>query len=296
MRQIGTLPTEKEASILRDHLHLKQIEADIEDEDNGSYSIWVHDDNHLATAAQALEAFRRNPNANEFVSAPAEASADRSRANRAEALRRSTIADRARVNYEQNFLGSSWLPLVLIGICIVVAVISNVGDNEEALRYLFFGWVDDSSGFVDFRSGQIWRLITPIFIHFGYMHLIFNAMWLRDLGTFIESRFGTLYFAILVIAIAVISNVVQFCWNGPWFGGMSGVNYGLFGFLWIRGKYDRSSAWQLNSTIVSTMLIWYVLCLVPGLLGPVANGAHTGGLVVGAAWGFLSSGRLRLSR
>lgn len=295
MRQIGSLPTEKEATTLQDYLHLKQMESDVEAEDDGSYSIWVHDDGHLAAASQVLDAFRRNPNASEFVNASAEAKANRNKAERAEASRRSTIADRARVNYEQTFMGSSWLPLVLIGICIVVAVISHVGDDHEALRYLYFGWIDDDSGFIDFRSGQVWRLITPIFIHFGYMHLLFNAMWLRDLGSFIESRFGTLYFAILVIVLAILSNTLQFFWSGPWFGGMSGVNYGLFGFLWIRGKYDRTAAWQLNSTIVSTMLIWYVLCLT-GLLGHVANAAHTGGLVVGAAWGFLSSGRLRLSR
>jgi GlpG protein len=63
---------------------------------------------------------------------------------------------------------------------------------------------------------------------------------------------------------------------------MSGVNYGLFGFLWMRGRFDRDVMWRLNPTVVWTLMIWFVVCFT-GLLGP-------------AAWGFLCSGKLRLSR
>jgi len=73
-----------------------------------------------------------------------------------------------------------------------------------------------------------------------------------------------------------------------YFGGMSGVNYGLFGFLWMKGKFDRSQNWQLPPQTVQLMLMWMVLCYT-GLLGPVANYAHTAGLLIGMLLGIASA-------
>ncbi|MEK0448913.1 MAG: Rhomboid protease GlpG [Verrucomicrobiota bacterium] len=142
------------------------------------------------------------------------------------------------------------------------------------------------------RSGEVWRLITPIFIHSGILHLVFNMMWLRDLGGFVHNRFGWLYLAVLVFISGALSNYAQLLWSGPLFGGMSGVNYAIFGFLWMRGKHDRFLAWTMDNTIVQMMLIWFFVCAV-GLIPNVANMAHGAGLVIGMAWGFISG---KLSR
>jgi GlpG protein len=141
------------------------------------------------------------------------------------------------------------------------------------------------------RAGEVWRLITPIFLHGDFMHIIFNMMWLAQFGKFIESRFGGAKLLALVMAIGVGSNLVQYVSaEHPYFGGMSGVNYGLFGFLWMKGKFGRDQNWQMHPQTVQLMLMWMVLCFT-GLLGPIANGAHVGGLVIGALLGF-SSARL----
>jgi len=76
------------------------------------------------------------------------------------------------------------------------------------------------------------------------------------------------------------------------FGGMSGVVYGLLGYVWIRGKLDPSSGYSLPRWIIVMMMGWFLLCVV-GAVPNIANTAHGVGLLVGAAWGFLSSGRLR---
>jgi len=152
--------------------------------------------------------------------------------------------------------------------------------------------------FGDVLSGEVWRLVTPIFLHFGLLHLVFNLSWLWVFGAILERSGGGLRFALMVLVVGVLSNVLQYVATAsPSFGGMSGVIYGLFGYLWMRGRFDPSSGYTLPGSTVMILLGWYVICFT-GLVGPVANGAHTGGLVTGALWGYLASGdlRRRLSR
>jgi membrane associated rhomboid family serine protease len=73
---------------------------------------------------------------------------------------------------------------------------------------------------------------------------------------------------------------------------MSGVVYGLLGYIWMKGKYDPGSRLFLHKTTVAFMISWYFLCFT-GMFGPIANGAHTAGLVIGVAWGFISSPKFR---
>ena len=138
------------------------------------------------------------------------------------------------------------------------------------------------------RHGQVWRLLTPIFIHMNVLHILFNMLWLRDLGSMIEGRQGSLRLLLLVVVIAAVSNVGQFYGGGPHFGGMSGVVYGLLGYVWMRGKYDAGSGLFLHPTTVTMMLIWFFLCLLR-FIPNVANWAHGLGLVLGIAWGYLSA-------
>src|SRR2546430_2659564 len=109
----------------------------------------------------------------------------------------------------------------------------------------------------EIRHGELWRLITPIFIHFGILHILFNMMWLRDLGSMIEARQSSLHLLILVVIIAVCSNLGQVLLDHwPVFGGMSGVIYGLLGYVWIRGKLDPGSGLFLHPSTVTMMIVW----------------------------------------
>ena len=69
--------------------------------------------------------------------------------------------------------------------------------------------------------------------------------------------------------------------SGPAFGGMSGVVYGLFGYLWIKTKFDPRSGFYLDPNLTMWFLIWFVLCMT-GAVGPIANWAHGVGLAAGA--------------
>ena len=69
---------------------------------------------------------------------------------------------------------------------------------------------------------------------------------------------------------------------------MSGVVYGLAGYVWMRGKYDRASGVGLDPQSVTILLVWLVVCYT-GVVGPVANTAHLVGLIVGMVWGRVSA-------
>jgi GlpG protein len=181
------------------------------------------------------------------------------------------------------------LTFVLVCACAAVAALSNLGENQEAIRGLFISYIMPASGwFIEIRSGELWRLFTPMLVHFGWAHIIFNMLWLFRLGSVIESLNGAGRFALLTLAIAAVSNVAQYLYAGPGFGGMSGVNYGLFGYIWLRGKYDPSSGLYLTPQDKMLMLAWFVICFT-GAVGPIANTAHAAGLVAGVVWGRVSA-------
>ena len=184
--------------------------------------------------------------------------------------------------------------MTLIVICIAVALRTNLGHDPGALmdRLLLstysigpdgdFHW----NGLDAVRRGEVWRLVTPAFLHFGFMHLLFNMWWLRDLGALIESRRGTIRFAILVLGAAVLSNLGQYYYKGPSFGGMSGVVYALFGYVWVKGVHEPEQGMAMHPNNVVIMIAWLFLCMTD-YIGPIANGAHIVGLVAGIAAGLV---------
>ena len=199
--------------------------------------------------------------------------------------------------------------VALIALSVVVAVASGLGEKLELLTWLTLADLRDrdrtiASGLEAVQRGEVWRLITPIFIHFGILHLVFNMLWMKDLGPLIERRWSTRTLLMLVLVSAVLSNVAQFLvnWdftNGVRYanalsGGMSGVVYALLGYLWIRGRCDPSAGIRLPPTIVLMMLAWLVLCMT-GKLGHIGNTAHAVGLVMGMAWGWIAAQRSQRS-
>jgi len=157
-------------------------------------------------------------------------------------------------------------------------------------------WVGQLT-FVDFRvvagelvfqpfNDQYWRLLTPIFIHFGWLHITFNSLWLWELGALIEQRLGSLFLLLLVVGSGAGSNLAQYLYTGPsLFGGMSGVVYALLGFCWVYNYLLPQSGLGVPRGIVAFMIGWLVFCMVGATemlgFGSIANAAHVGGLLLG---------------
>lgn len=141
-------------------------------------------------------------------------------------------------------------------------------------------------------QGQYWRLVTPAFLHFGWLHIAFNSLWLWELGGKVERVMGHLNMFGLFLVIAIVSNASQYVFGGPGlFGGMSGVVYGLLGFSWVGPMFQPAWRIQPSPALMLFMVGWLVVCmvgLVEGLgFGAIANAAHLGGLLCGAVLGAL---------
>ncbi len=148
----------------------------------------------------------------------------------------------------------------------------------------------------EIRRGQIWRLVTPIFLHMNLMHILFNMLWFKDLGYLLEHQYKKQFLILFMAGTGIFSNVLQYFVSGPNFGGMSGVLYAMLGFIWVRGKCQADFEYKLPQRDLMIMIGWMFLCLT-GLVGPVANTAHAAGLFSGmmsAALFFESEHKLRL--
>jgi GlpG protein len=292
MRLIGYLENESLARTFTDYLYVQGIENQLEFQKDEGWGIWIRDEDKLDPAAKLLTSFRENPRDPRYHTEAQNAAQLRLKEEKEDAAYRKKLRGGRHLFRPLSAYGFGPLTFGLIVICVAVFVFSKFATDLDAIRGMFIsehpGHRDLASMLPEVRQGQIWRLFTPAFIHLGWLHILFNMLWLRDLGSMIEARQGNLHLAILVLVIAACSNFGQYYVSGPIFGGMSGVVYGLLGYIWMRGKFDPGSGLFLHPSTVNMMLIWFVLCYT-GLLGPVANTAHAVGLVLGIAWGYLSS-------
>ena len=137
------------------------------------------------------------------------------------------------------------------------------------------------------QNHEWWRLLGPAFIHFSVLHFIFNLLWWSMLGSQVERQFGSSFIIILFVVTALVSNLAQLIVSGPNFGGLSGVVYGLVGFVWITGWLRPQWGLYLPKAIVGFMLVWLLLGFADVLWVNMANAAHTAGLISGCVMAWL---------
>lgn len=148
--------------------------------------------------------------------------------------------------------------------------------------------------FEKIREGQLWRIVTPAFLHASFFHILFNVLWVVLLGSQIEFRLGVLRYLLLVGLLAAFSNTCQYLMSGFPFLGISGVVMGMAGFIWSRQKKAPWEGYRLNSATFFFLVIFVVgIAFLQGFsllfsshydlhlyLG-VANTAHISGLLSG---------------
>jgi len=292
MRSAGTIRDKLHARRFADFLLTRGISTRMDIAAEG-FTVWVHDEDRLAEVREELPRFIAAPADPRYdVAREAEAlhAQARKAAEAAQVAARvvpvSSVPAAARVG----FMGTP-LALALVAFCVVVAVYTQLGESESRLARLTIATVQrldvariDWHGLKDVHNGEVWRLLTPCFVHFGLLHLLFNMMWMIDVGRQVEAARGTLALALLVIMIGVGSNYAQYIVDGPYFGGMSGVVFGLFGYVLVMSRWAPSAGMVMATNNALFMGLWFVVCLT-GAVGPIANTAHGVGLVLGVAFG-----------
>lgn len=289
MRHLGALQGERAAKKFGDYLLSIGIENEVEPGEGGDWDVWVVPEDEVEKAAELLEEFVANPAAPRYERARAQAEARRAQARKDEAAARKRQVNVAERMHARQ--GAAPVTLALIAVSVVVALATGLGRIDERVLPLFIS--ESAERLSEIRSGEVWRLITPVFLHFGILHIAFNMLWLNDLGGMVERRGGSARLLAFVLAVGVLSNLAQFYAVDHSFGGMSGVVYGLLAYVWLRGRLQPSSGLHVSGGTMTMMIVWYFMCLV-GIIPNIANAAHTAGLALGAGWGFATAKARRI--
>ncbi|HEX4338312.1 MAG TPA: rhomboid family intramembrane serine protease [Polyangiaceae bacterium] len=290
MREIASFPEEKDAKLFADVLCARSIDTEMSKTRDGAFVVWVLEERHVEASRAAWAAFDANPSAPDHAAAAG--CVDR-KTKLVEVEQRRSRHEIINVRGKWGAVGAqrARFTLALIAISVATTLITSFGHRADLVRYIEIGTPEEpmlGQTFWHVLHGEVWRLVTPIFLHLDFFHILFNMWWLYDLGTVIETRIGSVKFAALVLVSAVVSNFAQYYYlPSPSFGGMSGVLYALFGYVWVRAKIDRSFGLMLPPATAMILLVWLVLG-VTGVFGNVANGTHVAGLVVGCVLGAAS--------
>lgn len=316
MRLLGTLPAESDARRLADFLLTLGISTRVNVEAS-SWEIWVRDDDHLPRAREEWMVFKTDPNDARFVEAERAATALKQQQEAAEKLFRRNQRQASEL-WETPRPSKAPLTIGLLAFCVLVAILTSFARVESpATQALTFTSFEISARDDDFivplikfvpegydpwieglRHGELWRLWSPIVLHMSFWHLVLNMLALLQLGIMIEARRGSLWLFGFILVTGLLSNLAQY-FLAPWFtehllqgegkpsllfGGMSGVLFALFGYLWMKVQFDPEPGLYMDRQTVILMLCWLALCMT-GYIGSIANTAHVTGLLSGMVVG-----------
>lgn len=292
MRKVGDLENIEKAKVFRWYLISQKIETKREEAgEESTKEVWVYNDSDLKRARQLLEQFLKTE---DFGTIEKEAKQSQDQWEKEQ----SKLEERKK----QRNLVQSFQPRVpaltytVITLCVAYFILHFIDKERWLIRHLlisqdFFANSIGIKSFREIQSGQVWRLFSPIFIHNDFFHLAFNMYWLFQFGKLIEPVLGSMKFVFLILALAIPSNLVFYLISGPVFGGMSGVAYGLFFYMWAHQRYTYRSPYLVDPSLLKFFVFFYVFSWLLTVLGiPVANTIHGVGALMGILVGYVQSG------
>lgn len=163
---------------------------------------------------------------------------------------------------------------VLIAICLVMFVLSDFGINT--IRLIECGANVGSL----VKNGEVYRLISYMFLHAGIIHIFFNMYSLYIVGPQVENFFGKWKFLLIYIISGITGGLLSIALNGEIISvGASGAIFGLFGALLYFGYNYRG---YIGSIIRSQILPIVIYNLLLGFfISGIDMWGHVGGLIGG---------------
>lgn len=187
---------------------------------------------------------------------------------------------------------AGWFTRAYAAVVVLVFIGMYTSFIEPILSALLF----NPNDFEALPWSEPWRFITPAMLHFSVLHIVFNVFWWWYLGGRFERYYGTGWLVLAFCVCAIASNTAQFLESGPYFGGLSGVVYGLFGIATIVGWKNPRHPLFLPNGLIIFMLVWLVLGYTDLLWVNIANTAHTVGLLSGLLVGGAIRGLTHLAQ
>ncbi len=136
-------------------------------------------------------------------------------------------------------------------------------------------------------SGDWWRLISSMFVHAGFMHLMLNAYALVLASIFIEPLIGPVRYAIIYFAAGIAGGIASLWWHENTVSiGASGAIFGLFGTI-LSATLTNVIEKQDKKMILILFGPYVLINLIIGFMGGVDNAAHIGGFVAGIIGGLI---------
>jgi rhomboid protease GluP len=138
-------------------------------------------------------------------------------------------------------------------------------------------------------GGEWWRLVMPIFLHGGIMHIFFNSWVLVDIGRQVEAVYGSPRYLFLYVLTGIGGFVVSMAWSLQFERGQRlavGASASLLGLIGLMLAITQRRGGAYMQMVRGQLVKWIVYIGVLGLLIPgIDNAAHAGGLAVGYVCG-----------
>ncbi|MBF0776081.1 rhomboid family intramembrane serine protease [Streptococcus azizii] len=169
--------------------------------------------------------------------------------------------------------------LLVTALVFIVMQVVRFGEATTAQTIYDFGGLYGLA--VKLDPSQLWRLVSPMFVHIGWEHFFFNSMTLYVFGYQLEAIFGSRHFLLLYVLSGIMGNVfVLFLTPNVVAAGASTSLFGLFGAMVVLRYHSRNPYLQsLGQRYVALLLINLAL----GLFRPeISLVGHIGGVVGGA--------------
>lgn len=274
--EIGSLRDRAQALTFADYLNSKGIKAVAKPGFGASYSIFVRNESDISKAKLELLRFGNNP----FAKAYNQAAWQQGKSVKRERTQGSGFLSFSMGAYR-------WTPLSLTSVIELIAIaiylMCLAPDLEAAIMHAFAWYSAEQIT----QAFEVWRVFTPVFLHFGIIHIAFNIVMFEAFARPIERYFGTFKLLYIVLSIALVSNLLQmmFLPANSIFGGLSGVVYGVIGYM---GILSRRSDLPSDLRLPQGLLLVSVIFIGLGFfIGGIANLCHLGGLLVGLALGLI---------
>jgi membrane associated rhomboid family serine protease len=174
--------------------------------------------------------------------------------------------------------------IVMVAFCALIWVLQ-VANWADSYR------LDTTFGIWPHNVGRIEDIFTAPFLHFNWQHIEGNTVPLFVLG-FLSAYRGIKKFLMVTLIVIVTSGLTVWLFQstGDLTVGASGVIFGYFGYVLVRGVFDRNLV-DVGVGIAAALAYWGILAVaIPGTPG-ISWLGHLGGLVGGVLAGWVLRAR-----